>query len=172
MLLNHAEQLYTFAVNATGGKRPYSSSISASISAAYNSTTYMPDLALAAAFLARAERSSNRWNEAVNWYQSGNLTQDLQDEGAVFNWASKSAAVPILLTQMALSSASGGQGEVGGNQQTWQGEAEKWADGVVNGIGQSKKTSGDCSYLRVHNGVLMVHQEDCCIILQTLKARA
>ncbi|KAJ6599199.1 glycoside hydrolase family 9 protein [Mycena vulgaris] len=126
-LLTHAQQLYTFAVNATGGQKTYQSSVP-EIAASYGSSTYGDELTIAALFLAWANTSAVYYNEAQHYFQQ----YKLGGENGVFNWDSKTPGIYVLFAQIAQSSSG-----LGGNLTTWQAECERYFDAIVNNDGPS-----------------------------------
>jgi endoglucanase len=131
-LLTHAQQLYTFAVNATGGQKAYQSSVSA-VAESYGSTSYGDDLTIAALFLAWANSSSIYYQEAQQYFQQYKLS----GQGGVFNWDSKTPGIYVLFAEIAQSSSG-----LGGNLATWQAECEKYFDAIVNNAGPAFLTNG------------------------------
>ncbi|KAF7355198.1 Endoglucanase [Mycena sanguinolenta] len=121
-LLTHAQQLYTFAVNATGGQKTYQSSVSA-VAESYGSSGFGDDLTIAALFLAWAGSSSAYYQQAEQYFQQYQLT----GQDGVFNWDSKTPGTYVLFAQIAQSSAG-----LGGSLSTWQTECEKYFDAIVN----------------------------------------
>ncbi|KAF8076248.1 glycoside hydrolase family 9 protein [Lyophyllum atratum] len=134
-LLTHAQQLYSFAVNATGGQRTYQTSISA-IAASYGSSSYGDDLTLAALLLSRATNSSSLFHQAEDHYRNFNLA----GQNGVFNWDSKTPGLAVLFAQIIQSS------NLGGNLTAWQAEAERYFDGVVNTRGPGYLTKNGLLY--------------------------
>jgi endoglucanase len=121
-LLTHAQSLYTFATNATGGLRNYQTSVPA-IKDSYGSSSYGDDLAIAALFLSRAFESSDLYHQAEAYY-----SQYYLDSQYIFNWDSKGPGLPVLFAQIAQSST-----QVNGNFTKWQSIAEQFFDTIVNG---------------------------------------
>jgi endoglucanase len=134
-LLTHGQQLYSFAVNATGGQKTYQTSVPA-VAASYSSSSYSDDLTIAALFLSLAENSTARYQEAENYYQR----YQLSGQNGVFNWDSKTPGLPVLFAQIAQSPAG-----IGANLSSWQTEAERYFDRIVNRQGPSYLTSGECT---------------------------
>jgi endoglucanase len=114
LLLTHAEQLYQFA--QTAKQRLYQDSVPQATS--YPSDTYQDDLILAAIWLYRATSNSTYLSDAVSLYS----TAKLQGSNAVFNWASKVPALPILLAQSVTD----------GSAQTYEQESHRYFDVLVN----------------------------------------
>lgn len=83
-------------------------------------------MAIAAAFLGLAKNDSSLFSDANDYYETQLDT--------VFNWDSKNPGVPILLAQISSTSNSRIHDDFG----KWQGEAEKYLDGVVNGDGRAE----------------------------------
>jgi endoglucanase len=90
-LLTHAEQLYAYA--RTAEQKLYSESVPEASS--YPSNSYEDDLVLAAIWLYRATANQTYLSDAISIYNSS----ELAGSNAVFNWASKTPALPILLAQ-------------------------------------------------------------------------
>ncbi|KAF5321674.1 hypothetical protein D9619_000754 [Psilocybe cf. subviscida] len=120
-LLTHAQQLYSFAVNATGGRKTYQTSVPAAADI-YPSSSYGDELTMAALFLAYATGSATTYADAEAFYTKYSL-----DKGSkVFNWDSKASALPILFAQMNQANPS-----LGGNFSAWRDRAESYLDDVV-----------------------------------------
>ncbi|KAJ6516028.1 glycoside hydrolase family 9 protein [Mycena sanguinolenta] len=135
-LLTHAQQLYTFAVNATGGQKTYQSSVSA-VAESYGSSGFGDDLTIAALFLAWASSSSAYYQQAEQSFQQYHLT----GQDGVFNWDSKTPGIYVLFAQIAQSSAG-----LGGDLSTWQTECEKYFDAIVNNDGGAFLTNDGLLY--------------------------
>lgn len=120
-LLTHAEQLYTFAVNATGGKVTYQTSVPPA-GQSYASSGFGDDLTLAALFLSLAEGSPARYQEASALYQQ----YKLGGQDSIFNWDSKTPGLAVLFAQMAQSSP-----DFSGDLASWQSEAERYFDRIL-----------------------------------------
>ncbi|KAJ7179859.1 glycoside hydrolase family 9 protein [Mycena crocata] len=129
-LLTHAQQLYSFAVNATGGQKTYQSSVP-EVGDAYGSSSYGDELTLAALFLAWANNSAVYYQEAQQYYQQYKLT----GENGVFNWDSKTPGIYVLFAQIAQSSSG-----LGGSLTSWQNECERYFDAIVNDDGPAFMT--------------------------------
>jgi endoglucanase len=121
-LLTHAQQLYSFAVNATGGRKVYQKSVP-QVAEAYGSSDYGDELAIAALFLSWATSNAALFTEAEGYYEKYNLA----DSNRVFNWDSKVPGLAVLFAQLAKSNPS-----VGGNLTTWQANAEQYFDSIVD----------------------------------------
>ena len=130
-LLTHAQSLYKFATNATGGLRTYQTSVPA-IKDSYGSSSFGDDLALAALFLSRALESGDLYHGAEAYYSQYYL--DSQD---VFNWDSTGPGLPVLFAQIAQSST-----KVNGNFTKWQSIAERYFDNIVNRKSRGFMTQG------------------------------
>ena len=130
--MTHAQQLYSFAVNATGGRRTYQTSVPQA-AASYGSSGYGDELAIAALFLSRAMNSTSLYQEAEAHYSK----YDLSDWTGVFNWDSKTPGLPILFSQVNHASPN-----IGGNFSTWQSAAETYLDTVISGKGSGYLTRG------------------------------
>lgn len=142
-LLAHAQSLYSFAVNATGGQKTYQNSVPA-VAQSYPSSSYEDELTLAALFLAWAENCTDLYQQATNYYDQFSL----QGQNSVFNWDSKTPALPILFAQIAQSNSG-----LGGNFSSWQAEAERYFDDIVY-----KNQSG---FLTQGNNHLIARQTIC-----------
>jgi endoglucanase len=132
ILLNHAEDLYAFAVNASGGMRTYQSAVPQA-GIAYASSSYGDELAMAALLLAWATNSSDYYSQAENYYKQFSLG----GKDVVFNWDSKSPGLAVLFAQLANAGAS-----FAGNLSSWQAESERYFDRILNGGSPSFKTKG------------------------------
>ncbi|KAF5333071.1 hypothetical protein D9611_002374 [Ephemerocybe angulata] len=121
-LLTHAQQLYKFAVNASGGRKVYQKSVP-EVAASYASTEYGDDLAIAALFLAWATNDAALYQEAEGYYDK----YKLQEDNRLFNWDTKTPGLPVLFSQIAKSNPN-----VGGNLGKWQDAAEAYFDSIVN----------------------------------------
>jgi endoglucanase len=133
-LLSHAQSLYSFAVNATGGMMMYQNSVP-EVANAYASSSYGDDLALAALLLAQATHDSSYYQDAWQYYVKYQLA-GLDD---VFNWDSKSPALPVMFAQLT-------QGGITSNYSGWQSASEAYFDRIVDGTGRSYLTSGGLLY--------------------------
>ncbi|RDB22862.1 Endoglucanase E-4 [Hypsizygus marmoreus] len=120
-LLTHAQQLYSFAVNAPGGQRTYQTSVP-SIAGTYSSSSYTDELTLAALLLSYATNSTALYQEAEDYYTKFNLA----GQDGVFNWDSKTPGLAVLFAQIAQSNSG-----LGGNLASWQAEAERYFDRIV-----------------------------------------
>ncbi|KAN0126633.1 glycoside hydrolase family 9 protein [Russula decolorans] len=132
MLLTHAQDLYSFAVNASGGKQTYQTA-APQAGIAYSSSSYGDELTMAALFLAWATNSSDYYSQAETYYAQYSLL----GEDSVFNWDSKTPGLAVLFAQLANSGAS-----YAGNLSGWQAESERYFDRILNGGGPSFKTKG------------------------------
>ncbi|KAI0321872.1 family 9 glycosyl hydrolase [Amylostereum chailletii] len=128
-LLTHAEQLYSFAVNASGPQQTYQTAVPAA-GEAYASSSYGDDLSIAALFLSWATNSSDLYSASQGFYGQ----YQLSGSNAVFNWDSKTPGIPVLFAQLAQAGLS-----FAGNLSEWQGEAERYFDHIVD----EQKTTGD-----------------------------
>jgi endoglucanase len=131
-LLTHAQQLYSFAVNATGGRRTYQTSVPQAATS-YASSGYGDDLTIAALFLSWATNSTSLYQDAEAFYSK----YSLGDWTGVFNWDSKAPGLPVLFSQVNHASPS-----IGGNFSTWQKNAETYLDAVISGKGSGYLTKG------------------------------
>ncbi|KAH9960515.1 glycoside hydrolase family 9 protein [Russula dissimulans] len=132
ILLSHAQDLYSFAVNASGGKQTYQTAVPQAGSA-YTSSSYGDDLAIAALFLAWATNSSDYYSQAGAYYAQ----YSLGGKDLVFNWDSKTPGLTVLFAQIANSGAS-----FAGNLSGWEAESERFFDRMVNLQGPYSKTNG------------------------------
>ena len=135
-LLQHAQQLYSFAVNAPGGQMTYQTSVPVILNS-YPSSGYGDDLAMASLWLGLAQTDSTLVSQAQGYYDQFELGVQLGD--SVFNWDFVLPGIPILATQIHQSYPQlGGDG--------WQSRAEAYLDRVVSGQGAGKLTGGsNCS---------------------------
>ncbi|KAG6854997.1 hypothetical protein C0991_005926 [Blastosporella zonata] len=131
-LLSHAQQLYSFAVNATGGQKTYQTSVPA-VAASYGSTSYTDELTLAALLLSWATNSTALYQQAQNYYNKFQLA----GQNGVFNWDSKTPALAVLFAQMSQSNSN-----FGGNLSIWRNEAERYFDRILNTQGPGYMTRG------------------------------
>ncbi|KAJ7699945.1 Six-hairpin glycosidase-like protein [Mycena rosella] len=141
-LLTHAEQLYTFAVNSTGGQKTYQSSVPA-VAASYGSSSYGDELTIAALFLAWASGAS-AGDASATYYQDAQRyfkQYQLNNENDVFNWDSKTPGIYVLFAQIAQSSSG-----LGGNLTAWQAECERYFDAIVNNDGPAFFTNDGLLY--------------------------
>jgi len=131
-LLTHAQQLYSFAVNAPGGQKTYQTSAPA-VAKSYKSNSYHDELTMAALFLAWATNSTSLYQQAEGYYSKFGLAGG--DD--VFNWDSKTPGLAILFAQITQSPAG-----IGGNFANWQKEVERYFDTIINQKGRGKLTKG------------------------------
>ncbi|THV08695.1 9 glycosyl hydrolase [Dendrothele bispora CBS 962.96] len=131
-LLRHAQQLYSFAVNASGGQVTYQTSTPIATES-YASSGFGDDLAIAALFLAAATNSSSYYQDANSFYQKFNL----HGQNAVFNWDSKTPGVYVLFAQLAQANYP-----FASDLSSWQTESERYFDTIVNDNGDSSLTNG------------------------------
>lgn len=135
-LLQHAQQLYSFAVNARGGQTTYQSSVPV-VKDAYPSSGYGDDLSIAALWLGLAQNDSTLISQAKAYFDQFQLGTTLPD--SVFNWDSPLPGIPILGTQIYQSYPQlGGEG--------WQSQAEAYLDRIVSGKGAGGLTKGGLLY--------------------------
>ncbi|EIW82439.1 glycoside hydrolase family 9 protein [Coniophora puteana RWD-64-598 SS2] len=133
-LLQHAEQLYDFAVHAPGGMTEYQNNAPVA-GDAYASSGYGDELTMAALFLAWATNSSSYYQDAHTYYSN----YSLKGYKGVFNWDNKTPGVNVLFAQI---EQAGGFG--GGNLSNWQSEVERYLDGIVYGGGDGWMTKVVC----------------------------
>lgn len=131
--MDHAETLYSFALNATGGRKVYQKSVPEAAQA-YLSSGFGDELAIAALFLSWATDSTDHYVAAEDYWSR----YELQDRYRVFNWDSKTPALPVLFAQIAKS-----RDGLDSNLTHWQGIAERYFDGVVAYKAPSYGTSGE-----------------------------
>ena len=136
-LLTHAQDLYSFAVNASGGKQTYQTAVPQA-GIAYSSSSYGDELAMAALFLAWATNSSDHYSQAEKIYAQ----YSLRGKDVVFNWDSKTPGLAVLFAQLANTGAS-----YAGNLSGWQAESERYFDRILDGGGPSYKTEGACGII-------------------------
>ena len=135
-LLQHAQQLYSFAVNAPGGQMTYQTAVPVILNS-YPSSGYGDDLAIAALWLGLAQNNSTLISQAQEYYSKFKLDASLGD--SVFNWDSVLPGIPILATQIYQSYPQLGGGG-------FQSRAEAYLDRVVSGKGAGNLTKGsNCS---------------------------
>ncbi|EJD00966.1 Six-hairpin glycosidase [Fomitiporia mediterranea MF3/22] len=130
-LLTHAKTLYDFAENASGGQTLYQNSVP-TIARSYPSSDYHDELTMAALFLAVATNSADYYNQAENYYKNSQIDKD-----DTFNWDTKTPGIVVLFSKFASSNP-----DIGGDFSRWQGEAEKYFDGIVNGKSGSLTDGG------------------------------
>lgn len=127
-LLRHAETLYNVA-NTTTPMALYSDSVTAAASA-YASSGYGDDLCLAALSLAMATNNSQYYSDAYNQYYKG---FHLSGSNQAYTWDSKYPAVYTLFVEIATARPALAEGAgLDANLTGWQGEAERYFDGIVN----------------------------------------
>lgn len=131
-LLTHAQDLYTFAVNASGGQQTYQTAVPQA-GIAYPSSSYGDELAMAALLLSWATNSSDYYSQAEGYYKQ----YALGGTDSVFNWDSKTPGLAVLFAQLANAGVT-----FAGNLSGWQAEAERYFDRILNGGGPSFKTKG------------------------------
>ncbi|KAF8165195.1 glycoside hydrolase family 9 protein [Crassisporium funariophilum] len=135
-LLTHAQQLYSFAVNATSGRKTYQTSVPQA-AASYGSSGYGDELAIAALFLSWATSSTTLYEEAEAHYKKYSLA----NSNRVFNWDSKTPGLAVLFSQINQASST-----IGGNFSTWQDTAESYFDAIVNNKGPASLTKDGLLY--------------------------
>ncbi|KAG5340990.1 hypothetical protein C0989_012364 [Termitomyces sp. Mn162] len=135
-LLTHAQQLYTFAVNATGGQKNYQTSVP-EIATSYGSSSYTDELTLAALLLSWATNSTSLYQQAEDYYNMFKLS----GQNGVFNWDSKIPGLAVLFAQISQSDSS-----IGGNFSVWRDEAERYFDRIVNKQGPGYLTRDGLLY--------------------------
>lgn len=120
-MARHAEQLYAFAINATGGQTTYQTSVPA-VAPSYESSGYTDEVTLAALFLSWVTNSTSLYQTAENYYEQ----YKLGGQDGVFNWDSKTPGLAVLFAQIAQSSSG-----LGGKLENWRAEAERYFDNIV-----------------------------------------
>ena len=131
-LLQHAQQLYSFAVNADEGQMTYQTSVPA-VRDSYPSSGYGDNLSIAALWLGLAQNNSTLVSQAQTYYSQFRLDDQLPD--SVFNWDNSMPAIPILGTQIYKTYP-----QLGGSD--WQSRAELYLDRLVSGKGAGQLTKG------------------------------
>lgn len=131
-LLTHAKSLYSFALNAKGGRKVYQTSVP-TVARSYASNDFGDELAIAALFLSWATDSQDMFNQATAHWANYNLG----GQSRVFNWDSKVPGLPILFTQVLRSSNN-----ITGDNSNWQSQAEQYLDMIVQGRGPGRMTKG------------------------------
>ncbi|KAH9994083.1 glycoside hydrolase family 9 protein [Russula compacta] len=131
-LLTHAQDLYSFAVNASSGMQTYQTAVPQA-GIAYASSSYGDDLVMAALLLAWATNSSDYYSQAEGFYNQ----YSLRGKDVTFNWDSKTPGLAVLFAQLANAGTS-----FAGNLSSWQAESERYFDHIINGGGPSFKTRG------------------------------
>ena len=129
LLLQHAQQLYDFAVNAQGGQRLYQESVP-EITDTYGSSAFEDELTMAALFLSLASNSSSLYNTAENYYSRFSLG----GKNEAYNWDSKTPGLAVLFSKIATTYP-----DIGGDLDRWRTEAERYFDNVLN---NGEKTNG------------------------------
>lgn len=104
----------------------------------YKSNSFTDELTIAALFLSWATNSSSLYQEAESYYSKFGLSGG--DD--VFNWDSKTPGLAVLFAQITQSSAS-----IGRNLASWQQEAERYFDAIVNQKGRGKLTKSWRNFL-------------------------
>lgn len=149
-MLTHAEQLYDFALNASGGKTVYQTSAPDTANT-YPSSGYGDELTIAALFLSYATANATARNltvaantvapqqlyaQAETLWSEYSLGDPNADAG--FNWDDKSPAMPVLFTQIAQM-----QPDFTQNVSAWQIVAENYFDRIVRNKGTGFMTKGN-----------------------------
>jgi len=131
-LLAHAETLYRFALDATGGRKSYQKSVP-DAAEAYGSSGFGDELAIAALFLAWAKGDASLYSDAEEYFTK----YDLIYSSRVFNWDSKVPGLPVLHAQIASSFPN-----IGRNLSYWQDIAEDLFDDMVAKKKPERVTAG------------------------------
>ncbi|TFK29350.1 9 glycosyl hydrolase [Coprinopsis marcescibilis] len=131
-LLTRAQQLYSFALNSSGGRKVYQKSVPEAASA-YSSSGFGDELAIAALFLSWGTNDPAMFHAAEDYY----TRYKLSESNRVFNWDSKVPGLAVLFSQIAQS-----RPETGRNLEQWKASAEQYFDDIVNKKGQSFRTDG------------------------------
>lgn len=105
--------------------KTYQKSVPA-IADSYGSSSYTDEVTIAALLLAWATKDTTLYQQAVDYYTKFGLA----GYNGVFNWDSKTPGIAVLFAQIAQSDSP-----LGGNLSTWQAEAERYFDGIVNNEG-------------------------------------
>ncbi|KAL5530542.1 hypothetical protein ACEPAF_6800 [Sanghuangporus sanghuang] len=134
-LLEHAQSLYSFAVNASGGQQVYQNAVPQAADA-YGSSTFGDELTIAALFLAMATNSSDYFSQAETYYNQSKLSQD-----DLFNWDSKTPGSAVLFAQMTSSRTN-----LGGNFSLWQNGVESYFDNIIDENSRGFVTDGGLLY--------------------------
>lgn len=137
-LLDHSRQLFTLAVNATGGMQFYQKA-APQVADSYPSTSYGDDLVMASLFLAMVDNSTAYIKLADQWWNQYRLSEG----GIILDWDSKSAAIPILFTQILAASPSLVSST---DKSKWNQEAEHVLDKIVAADGPGYLTRGGLLY--------------------------
>ncbi|KAF5369970.1 hypothetical protein D9758_001185 [Tetrapyrgos nigripes] len=132
-LLNHSQQLYSFAINASGGWLKYQKSVPI-VTDSYASSGYGDELTIAALFLSAATNSSSYYQDALDYYKQFSLS----GQDAVFNWDSKTPGVYVLFAQLAQAGYEFASGELSSRQM----ECERYFDNIVNNKSKATLTPG------------------------------
>ncbi|ETW84554.1 glycoside hydrolase family 9 protein [Heterobasidion irregulare TC 32-1] len=130
LLLNHSQALYSFATGTT--QQTYQTGIPP-VGEAYPSTAYGDELAIAALMLAWATGSSDLYAQAETYYTQFSLG----GQDVVFDWDSKTPGIAVLFAQLAQADPT-----LAGNLSSWQSEAERYFDRIVDGTGRGRLTKG------------------------------
>ena len=130
LLLNHSQELYSFATGTT--QQTYQTGIPP-VGEAYPSTAYGDELAIAALMLAWATGSSDLYAQAETYYTQFSLG----GQDAVFDWDTKTPGIAVLFAQLAQADPT-----LAGNLSSWQSEAERYFDRIVDGTGRGRLTKG------------------------------
>ncbi|KAF9516184.1 glycoside hydrolase family 9 protein [Hydnum rufescens UP504] len=128
-LLSHAVELFTFA-NSTLPLQTYQTAVPQAASS-YASSGYTDELVLAGLFLAAALNSTEYHTAALSLYRNASLANG---NGAL-NWDSKTPALAVLGLQVSSAVAPDAVG-------TWQAEAERYLDNVVDNKSNGRLTKG------------------------------
>lgn len=138
-LLQHAQQLYSFANNTQ--QQTYQKAIP-SVANAYSSSGYQDELVIAELFLALASNSSDMYSQAVNDYAAFHLSDQVTHAGdeQVLNWDSKAPGAVILGAQ--INRAYPGLASTAANAVDWSHDAAQYMDLVTTGSGRGSFTNG------------------------------
>lgn len=134
-LLNHAQDLFSFATNSSISPRTYQTSVP-SVADAYASSGYADELLIAALFLSLAANSTDAYAQGVHTYEQS-LPNRLKDD-PVFNWDEKTPGAVVLGAQIASTHPE----LVGQQTHDWRSDAEEYFDRIVNGSSRGYLTSG------------------------------
>lgn len=137
-LLTHAQQLFSFAANATGGIQRYQDAVP-EVASSYPSTSYFDDLAMASLFLGIAENSTSHIQAANDYWDRGALSRST----LAVDWDSKAAAIPVLMTQVLAASSTLAAAQ---DSAMWKEIAEGTLDRIVEAEGSGHLTDGGLLY--------------------------
>ncbi|CBQ68070.1 probable Family 9 glycosyl hydrolase [Sporisorium reilianum SRZ2] len=123
-LLRHADGLWDLAINSSP-KQVYTA-VQPVAGQSYPSSGYQDDLAFAGLWMALAKGDASYVNQALTFYPNG--TNAFASVNAALNWDQKTAALPVLATQMAQHNTSFGL-----SMSRFQNDAESYFDRLTQG---------------------------------------